>query len=153
MSKFRRSYNNGNFTIQIEDFVAACDKRMTGLLRQSISDVIDNAQLATAKGGRMRVDTGFLRASGQASLTGMPTGPTRGEVQTPGHYDDGNKPISATVQTSLDGMEIGSTFFFGWTAEYARYREIYDGFLEGSLQHWGRIVAFNTETIRERIKQ
>ena len=31
---------------------------------------------AAGEGGRMRVDTGFLRASGQLSFNGMPTGPS-----------------------------------------------------------------------------
>lgn len=150
MAKFRRAYNNGHgFTQQVEDIIAVSEKRMTALMRQSLQDVIDNAQTPTAKGGRMRVDTGFLRASGQASLSGMPQGPGRGESDKPGSYayDTNN------VVIQLGKLKIGDTFYFGWTANYARYRELYDGFLEGALMHWGRIVAFNTDAIRERIKK
>lgn len=152
----RRNYSN--LAADIEDFVEVCDKRMVALMRQSLSDVIDNAQLAAGKGGRMRVNTGFLRASGQASLTGMPTGPIRGELTEPGAYRSVDK-YSDTVKVALligehsGGMKLGDTFYFGWTAAYAQYRELFDGFLEGALQHWHRIVAFNTDTIRERIKQ
>ena len=146
-SKFRRQY--GSFKADVEDIVAVSDKRLTALMRASLSDVVDNAQQSTAKGGRMRVDTGFLRASGQASLTGLPTGPVRGERTEPNSYSYDN----ASVTVTLGDLKLGATWFFGWTANYARYRELYDGFLEGALQHWGRIVAFNTETIRERIKK
>lgn len=148
MSKYRRSYNSGRLVADIEDIVRVSEKRMIALMRQSLSDVIDNAQTAVAKGGRMRVDTGFLRASGQPSLTGMPQGPSRGERKEPGSYpyDEGSR-----VTAVLGEMKFGATFFFGWTAAYARYREVYDGFLEGALQHWGRIVAFNTDEIRRRI--
>ena len=150
MPNFRRSYNGGRFTSDVEDIVAVSEKRMIALMRQSISDVIDNAQTPVGKGGRMRVDTGFLRASGQPSLNGMPQGPSRGERTEPNSYsyDEGNN-----VTVKLGDLQIGGVFYFGWTAAYARYRELYDGFLEGALQHWGRIVAFNTDTIRQRIKK
>ena len=152
MAKFRRAYSKGQLTTQVEEIVAVSEKRMIALMRQSLSDVIDNAQLATAKGGRMRVDTGFLRASGQASLNGMPQGPSRGELTDRHAYDDGNG-ANPNVDVRLGELELGGVFYFGWTAAYARYREVFDGFLEGALQHWPRIVAFNTETIRERIKK
>lgn len=143
----------------IEDIVAATDKRMLALMRQSLQDVINEAQLPVAKGGRMRVDTGFLRASGQASLSGMPTGPVRGDPNAlPGSYPSADNysdtaSIALVLGEHAEGLKIGSIFYFGWTANYAKYREVYDGFLEGALQHWARVVAFNTETIRERIKQ
>jgi hypothetical protein len=147
MTGFRRAY--GHFQADIEDFVTTSEKRMIALMRASIQDVVLNAQQPVGKGGRMRVDTGFLRASGQSSLNGMPSGPTRGELTAPGSYEFNPN----TVQVTLGNMQIGVTFHFGWTANYARYRELYDGFLEGSLQNWGRIVAFNTDDMRQRIKK
>lgn len=147
----QRAYSSAS--AQLEDIIAATEKRMIAVVRLSLQDVINEAQQSVYKGGRMRVDTGFLRASGQASLTGMPSGPTRGEKKEPGAYDKGDDAISATVQTSLQNLEIGNTFYFGWTAEYARYREVFDGFLEGALRHWGRIVAFNTDIVKSRIKK
>ena len=148
-SKFRRQY--GSAKTDIEDIVAVSEKRMVALMRLSLQDVIDNAQQSAYKGGRMRVDTGFLRATGQASLTGMPTGPTRGEKKEPNSYPEPSK--IAILGNGADGLKLGMTFFFGWTAAYAYYREVYDGFLDGALQHWGRIVAFNTDTIRQRVKK
>lgn len=145
---FGRQRSYGGLTADIEDFVAKSDKRMLALMRQSIQDVTENASTPVSKGGRMRVDTGFLRASGKGSLNGIPSGPVRGESDKPNSYayDDN------TVVTVLSTMELGQTFFYGWTAAYAKYRELYDGFLEGALMHWARIVAINTDTIRQRIK-
>ena len=142
-----RSY--GSLTADIEDFVNASEKRMLGLMRMSIQDVVDNAQVPTAKGGRMRVDTGFLRASGSGSLEGMPIGPGRGESKAPNSYTyNGEALVSVLAQ-----MKFGDTFYFGWVANYARFRELYDGFLEGSLRNWSRYVTFNTDTLRQRIKK
>lgn len=132
--------------MQIDGIIAATDKRLLALTRQSLQDVINDAQTPVAKGGRMRVDTGFLRASGQPSLNGMPTGPARGDPDGTYTYD------GASVTLTLAKLEIGQTFFFGWTAAYARYREAYDGFLEIALQKWTKIVERNTEEIRQRIQ-
>jgi hypothetical protein len=139
----RREY--GKFTAQIEDIVKTVDGGFLAVMRASIYDVVDDAQTPTGKGGRMRVDTGFLRASGQASLTGMPTGPDRGDPNGKYEFQE------ASITASLQNMQLGNTFFFGWTAAYARYREVYDGFLQGALMHWDRIVTFHTDTVRYRI--
>lgn len=120
---------------------------MNALLRASVQDVIDKAQTTTSRGGRMRVDTGFLRASGQASLSGMPTGPSRGERKEPGSYTYNPENVTLVIGQ----LTIGRTFFFGWTAAYAGIREVYDGFLGTAVQDWPAIVARNTDEIRERL--
>lgn len=149
MAKTQRAYQS--ITADIDEIIAVSEKRMIELMRQSLQDVINEAQLPVGKGGRMRIDTGFLRLSGQASLTGMPTGPSMRDLTAKHAYDNGETPTNITVQ--LGELKLGATFFFGWTANYARYRELYDGFLEGALQNWARIVAFNTDAIRERINK
>ncbi|RUW55657.1 hypothetical protein EOA32_00925 [Mesorhizobium sp. M1A.F.Ca.ET.072.01.1.1] len=107
---------------------------------------MDIAQTPVAKGGRMRVDTGFLRASGQASLNGVPTGPVRPEAGKTYSYNE-NSVIAA-----LSKLRFGANFFFGWTANYAKYREAYDGFLEGALQRWQQTVNEVVAEIKARIK-
>lgn len=144
-----RSRAYTNLTADIEDFVRVSEERMLAVMRASLNDVVENAQTPVAKGGRMRVDTGFLRASGRASIDGWPSGPNvKPNDAGPNSFSYNGESIVAT----LAKMKLGDTFFFGWTANYARYRELYDGFLEGALQHWARIVAINTDILRERIK-
>ena len=106
-----------------------------------------------AKGGRMRVDTGFLRASGQASLTGMPTGPSRPPSEEPGaHYDDGSPvPASVVVTIASINVENGDKFYFGWTANYAKFREAKDGFLRLGVQRWQQIVDATVQRLKQRI--
>jgi hypothetical protein len=136
-----------SFSIQVDEIIAKTEKRMTALARESIQRTVDIAQTPTGKGGRMRVDTGFLRASGQGSFNGMPSGPIRGERSEKGAYDNGNKP---TV-LQLEKLRLGSTFFFGWTANYAKYREAFDGFLESAIQRWPDTVAAVVAEIKRRI--
>jgi len=129
------------FSAQFDDIIAMNEKRLIALARESNQRLIDRTQTPTAKGGRMRVDTGFLRASGQASLTGLPSGPARPETAT-GSFDWSE----TTVFTILGRLKLGTAFHFGWSADYAAAREKYDGFLDTALQDWQEI---NNEVIRE----
>lgn len=146
--EFELGKRNYNFTAQVDGIIAKTEKRMLALQRESIQRTVDDAQLPVAKGGRMRVDTGYLRASGQGSLTGMPTGTIRDKTK-----DYKVDPSGAnSVVVELSKMDLGATFFFGWTANYAKYREAYDGYLEGAVQKWQQTVDAVTEEIKARIK-
>lgn len=136
------------FSAQIDAIILKTEKRMTALVRTATQEVIDQAQTPVSKGGRMRVDTGFLRASGQMSLTGMPSGPVRPDTSAASSYDYSD----ATVITQLGNVRLGDTIHFGWTAEYAQYRETYDGFLGAAVQNWQQIVNDAAEKIKRRIR-
>lgn len=124
-----------NFKAQVDEIVRQNKTKIDALIRQSVNDLVEDAQVSTAKGGRMRVDTGFLRNSGQMSLTGMPSGPTRG--------DEGKSYSEPVYQATLARVKAGDTIYFGWTAAYAGPREFHDAFLEGALQKWQQIVTVN----------
>lgn len=173
---------NYNFVGDVEAIILQTQRRVDDLIKQSIMDVIDIAQTpgpsskgtkaaiskglgstgrgkkrlqvqgpvtaaaSGGKGGKMRVDTGFLRASGQLSLTGMPSGPVRGDK-------NGSYTFDRTIaETTLNGVTAGDTVFWGWTANYAKYREAYDGFLISAVQQWQAIVNKNAADIISRIK-
>lgn len=140
----RLSERNYAFDTAIDKFVINSNARMLAVVRQSISDVIDDAQTPKEKGGKMRVDTGFLRASGVAGVNSMPTGGLKGRRRKPGEV---GKPLpdyakeekyteGAAINRAIAELKIGDVFYFGWTARYAKYREAYDGFLESALQKW-----------------
>lgn len=95
----------------------------------------------------MPIDTGFLRASGQGSFTGLPSGPGRGEETKPFFYDDGQS-LSYTIQ--LTGLTNGATFYFGWTANYARYQNLRTGFLDVAVQRWQEFVDKNVAEVNRR---
>lgn len=63
-----------SFTAQVEQMIANSKEAMLAVVQGSIRDMTNDMQIPVAKGGRMRVDTGFLRASARASLNGMPSG-------------------------------------------------------------------------------
>lgn len=104
---------------------------------------------APGKGGRMRVDTGFLRASGQLSFNGMPTGPSQRPEDAKA---DQFKWVKEPVEAKIKGAKLGVTIYWGWTANYARYREKYDGFMETVLQKWQQTVDSVVEEAKARFK-
>lgn len=127
---------NYNVETQVTDFVAETKRRISAVVKMSVQEVFNTASTPTAKGGKMRVDTGFLRASGKISLTGMPSGPGRGERKEPNSYSFDED----TAVAALTGHKTGQSIFVGWHANYAKYREAYDGFLFSALQNWQKIV-------------
>lgn len=129
-----------SFEAQVSAIVNKTKNNLSIVMRASLQELIDMAQKPVARGGKMRVDTGFLRASGQGSLNGLPTGPSMREIDIKYHYDNGS---NTTKVVQLAEMQIGATFYFGWTANYARYREAYDGFLDAGIQQWQSIVDRN----------
>ncbi len=153
--KYQYKLGSRNYDVQsdIDRIVADTENRMLLVMRESLNNVVEEAQTPVAKGGKMRVDTGFLRISGRAELNKIPAWLGRGRKRKPGEsgilpeyaYDESNGPLVVI----LSRMKFGDTFFFGWTANYAKYREAYDGFLESALQNWQSHVDRAVEKLRK----
>jgi len=137
-----------SFSAQVSAIVLKHKELAEIVARESIQRLVDQAQTPKAKGGNMPVDTGFLRASGQMSYTGMPTGPTRGRERE--GEESGVIYPSSDVFTMLAGFSIGVTAFFGWSAAYARKQNLYNGFLDKAVNNWQKIVD---ATVRDVIKR
>ena len=115
-----------SFDAVIDRVVADTEEKMLAVVKNSIQEVVEDAQTPLSKGGKIHVDTGFLRSSGQAQLNQIPVGQTEGRKRA-----DGEVGVK---------MKIGDVFYFGWTARYAQIREIYDGFMESAVMKWKQIV-------------
>jgi hypothetical protein len=124
----------------VDSWVRESDRRLEAVFKESTQRVIEDAQLPRSKGGRMRVDTGFLRASGKVSHKKMPkikdnARPREGKTYSPDPYS-----------LEIAKTKIGQTLYFGYTASYADDREYGangqapDGFLRGAVRKWQQIV-------------
>ena len=127
---------------------------MLSVVQGSLRDMTNDMQTPVAKGGRMRVDTGFLRASGRASLTGLPSGRSQKNAaeeaatgKRTGAFDTFN---GDAVNAVLLDMKLGDTFSFGWVANYAETRERYDGFRDTALQNFQQYVNTNAAKFKGR---
>lgn len=121
-----------SFEAQVAGHVARYRERLEAVYKQSAQDVIADAQVPVAKGGRMPVDTGFLRNSLQTSLNGS-TSLTGAD----------------SYVLTIAGAELGDVIEAGWTANYARAVE-YGArgrpprfFMRGAAQRWETIVQAN----------
>jgi len=141
-----RTWKKKSLTAPVDNFVRKSKARTEAVWKESTKRLIFYIQTPRAKGGRMRVDTGFLRASGQASLTGLPSGPARPDDGRTYH----NVPDITVV--AIAKAQLGGKIWFGWTANYARVREYYDGFLRGGVAEWKRIVGEVVRDLKARIK-
>lgn len=136
----------GSFTGVVTAWVAQTKARQIAVRNESAQRVVEIMQTPVAAGGRMRVDTGFLRAS----LVAINGDALPSQVIHPGGqsytYDGG--------QTSLviAGADLTDTLTFVYTANYARPREYGargqpgDRFVGLAAQQWQRVV---TEVVAE----
>ena len=120
-----------SFSKQVSDYVKVYEKRLRAVARTAVQETIAEAQTPVAKGGRMRVDTNFLRSSLVSAVGQMPYGETKGGE---GPYQYTGESLSAAL-LRWDPNK-GETFYSGWSANYARPREYKDGFLRGATQNW-----------------
>jgi hypothetical protein len=158
--KYEQKLGNRKYSFEtvIDSFVVNTKEKMLAVYKDSLQDLIQDAQTPEgAKGGKMRVDTGFLRASGVASLNSLPVGedigrkPLTGEIGVLPEYriDEKESVKGTSMIEAIAKMKIGDVFYFGWTAKYAIYREAYDGFLESAVQKWQSIVDKNVKGFRK----
>lgn len=137
-----------NYTFaNLDDWAANVTERLTAVVQGSTDRVIAVAQTPVAKGGRMPVDTGFLRNSLVSSINGQ-----------------GGLEGASSYALVAGQMEAGDVATFGWTAAYAR--RLNNGFtgtdaagrtfnqsgrhwVEGAAAQWQAIVTAETEKAKK----
>ena len=117
--------------------------------KESIEDVIEEANKPVSAGGRMRVDTGFLRSSGVGAVNQIPSGPSEGIKRKAGQTGIIYNYTIQPVLSALINLKDGDTFYYGWTARYAEIREAYDGFVASAVQKWDEIVDNNVRRLKK----
>jgi len=137
----------GKFSDQIKRRTQVYDQRARAIARTAIQTTVNDMMTLRSQGGRLRWDTGFLANSAGAGIGQMPTGPS----ESPG----------GTVATQLTGLPLpvallqwqpGQTFYWGFTANYSRFRESEDGFVRGAAEKWQGNVRDATRDAKARIR-
>lgn len=118
--------------MKVDDLVRIINGRLDAAAKTAVDAIVEDAQTPVAKGGRMRVDTGFLRNSIAAAVGSMPSGPSDPRADAQGRGE---------VGLVVEQWSVRDPLYVGWTANYAVYREAYDGFMEGALQNWAKHVS------------
>lgn len=136
--------SNLNFAASVADWVRKVKGLEDDLFKASVQDVVSLAQ------SRVPIDTGFARASIRGSTEAMPSIiPSASGPGTAFPYG----PAETEITLMIAGLEIGQTFFVGWTAayslalEYGHSKQAPAGFVRLSAQQWQTIVNANVERV------
>lgn len=134
---------SGKFSQQVYSATEKYRKRLAYVAKTATLDVCNDARDPIAKGGRLPVDTGNLRNSMVASLSGIPSGPTEGNESKTG--DD--------VAAQLVRWKPGQTLFYaGFPPQYARAMEYRYGYMRGAILKWGEYVRKAAKEAQEKIR-
>jgi hypothetical protein len=130
-----------NFTGVIDKFISDSEELMLDVIKDASQDMIEEISTPVKAGGKMPVDTGFLRKSGTGSINELPVGETEGRERLPGEVGEiyQSNP-SADVTSILARLKIGDIFYYGWTARYAIYQEFKHGFLVSACAKWQNFI-------------
>jgi len=124
------------FSSDVEKWSDKAMKRYRSTARTAVQETVAEANMVRGRGGRMRVDTGFLRASGVAAIDRIPSGQSKNTDNAAFAYN----PSDLSV-TLLRWNPATETLFYGYVANYAVPREYKDGFLRGAVENWDQHVA------------
>jgi hypothetical protein len=123
------------FSAQVADFVAKTKALQLAIFRESAQRIVNIAQEPVGAGGNMPVQTGYLRASGRASI-----GDANWSVT---YKPDGQEKFgynAAQAVLTVAKATLDDTIFFTWTANYAPYVEAKRGFVRLAAQQWQAVV-------------
>lgn len=141
-----------SFTAQVSQWAAKSENRVRAVFRESAQRVVSDMQTPRGEGGRMRVDTGFLRASLQASLSGMPQTDANSKPTKGATYSWQETDVSLVIL----GADLGDTIYVGYTAAYAAAREYGargqapDAFVRTAAAKWPQHVQAVIQEARAR---
>lgn len=106
-----------SFEATVSKHMAQYEVKLKEARDRTVMNIVNEAQKTVSRGGRMPVDTGYLRRSIRGALGRAPK-------QTDG------SPMSAVLSAGLSDDIV-----IGWHAEYAWYQEITRGFMRGALSN------------------
>lgn len=137
------------FAADIDAFIEKMNKRALAVFHDAAQELAEQIQLpgpsksGAGRGGYMRVDTGFLRNSMTASLSDMPSvNPlSRPPEGAPANsYGENIGQVNLVIASA----RLDDTVYIGFTAAYAGYREVKDGFIRMPVQIWQSTVYQST---------
>ena len=136
------------FDKQVTAWARKSEQRLLLTYRQSLQDIVEEAQEPVGSGGNMPVISSFLRNSGDAALNQLPVGETvKPEDYVPRSWD------AEAALLVINRATFEDKFFFGWTAVYANRVEEKRGFARLAAQRWPQIVTAAARKLEQRVRR
>lgn len=143
----------GSFSATVSQWVRETKARQTAVFRESAQRTVDVAQTPVSQGGRMRVDTGFLRASLQAVIgDGNFTLRAKPDGAASFAYDAGAVSLVIAKATIIDPITVGYTANYARPREYGARGQAGDRFVGLAAQQFPRIVREVCAEARKRVE-
>lgn len=133
------------FSASVDAWALKSKARLTAIFRESAQRVGEEANTTVHEGGKLPIDTGFLRSSYAVSMTGMPLG-----LGEPPDREAKYRPDNAAIDLVINQAVLGDTIWGGWTARYAPIQEERNGFQRSAAQRWPQIVTAVTAEAKAR---
>lgn len=144
---------NKDFNVKFDKIISNAKEKMFAVFKDSVQDLIEEADRPEKEGGKMKVDTGFLRSTGSGALNASPRGEAVGRKRLPGEVgvlpEYASYDFKKSLQSLLLKMKIDDVLYWGWSANYASIRELYDGFSVSACENWKTYVDNNTRRLKK----
>jgi hypothetical protein len=128
------------FQAQIDDWVKTSEARMSAVVKTSAQKMGEEVTKPIPQGGRLPVDTGYLRASFSASVNSIPSGA------------GGTKFAMSPIVLAIAKLKIGDRLIMGFGASYAKYMEARYAFVRSSVQNWPQYVKHSVSEVKRQYR-
>lgn len=141
------------FGEQIDAWIGDAIERRDLVAKEAAQRQFERVLTPRAKGGNMRVDTGFLRASAKVSLDNPVLGLEENSAK--GRSEDQKGVVifpfdEGAISLTINRMEWGQTLWMVFSANYAKPREHKDLFVRSSVALWQDDVDWAVNLVRGR---
>ena len=132
-----------NFAAQVEDWVRDSEALLEGVFHESCQRVFEIMTTPRGHGGNLPVDTGYLRATIQASNVAPPPINPKGAGNPGQKYTFNSGPVNLVINNT----KLGGTVYVCATANYASHvnygtsKQPTALFVEQAAQRWPQIVG------------
>jgi len=113
---------------------------MEAVAKEAAQELAEEVSKPIAKGGRMPVDTGFLRNSMAAALNSIPSG------ESSDVFD------MQPVTLAINKLKAGDRLVLGFTANYARAMEYRYYFVRSAAMNWPLHVDKSIKKVAKAIR-
>lgn len=129
-----------SFSDTISKWTQRMNVAMEAVAKEAAQELAEEVSKPIAKGGRIPVDTGFLRNSMAAALNSIPSG------ESSDVFD------MQPVTLAINKLKAGDRLVLGFTANYARAMEYRYYFVRSAAMNWPLHVDKSIKKVAKAIR-